>query len=553
MTASFLTPQGDELWRFITGGRIRSQPAIGKDGIIYIISEDRYLYALNNQGRQLWRCDLHERVSDCFCLGYDGSIYVGLKKGKILAINPKGKIIWEYDIHETLSYSPALHSDGTLFFIGQEGKLIALSHTGIPRFQIKLNLKPSANPATDSDGTLYLPLRQNQIIALYPWGEKKWQLTLKGNPCTPVITSEGTVIVGTDQGLLYAIDPNGFILWTFTFNAEVLYPIIGRNDTIYGILKTSKAFSLSKNGELLWIVQVGKAALSSCSLGSSGTIYLYSGGNFIHALSPTGTIIWSLPIKGELTNPVLADQGILYAGSDNWSLYAFKAEKPCQSPWPQFQHDPGHSSHSLRVIQTPSIEDLYGQNPDFLYLKSLLWSLNPWLIEKGLTEIQVRYDQLAINSSRPYLLYLLAKVASQNIFEINRHYGYPVDGYSAIREQACLLYTLLGGFSARDFLLKLVGEEKDPSMKAVAVRCLGILRSDPEGNAVQKMASIISVDSQNTLDNRIAKEIIQAFRKIAYYHGVLPQNGIKTLLTISNSNYLSEVKELALNALEELK
>jgi len=553
LCTSFLSPPGEQLWRFITGGRIRSQPAVGNNGIVYVISEDRYLYALNPEGVALWQRDLTERVSDCFTIGYDGSIYVGFKNGIITAINPCGKIIWNYNTKETLKYSPALHSDGSLFFVTDEGNIFALSHTGTVRWKKNLALQPSSSPVSDTDGTLYLPLFRQGLLALYAWGEEKWQLSLSGNPCTPAIAADGTLFLGTDAGNLYAIHPHGCILWSFTFNSEVLSPVIGMNGTIYGTLKNGQVFCLNKHGELLWIVSVGTAVSRSCIIGSSGTLYVSSDDNYIHALSPSGTVLWSHQVKGELTHLVLSQQGVLYAGSSDWSLYAFQAEKSMASPWPQYQHDSSHSGQSLRKIRKLSIEDLYGKDPDFLYFKNLLLSFNPHLMQKGLEEIQQRYDCLAIKSSRAYLFYLLGKVTGISITEIDKHYNYPEDGYSRIREQACLLYTLIGGFYARDLLLHIIEDEKDVSMKAVAIHCLGILRSDPKGSAVKQMAALISFNSHSAPNNSVAREIIRTMSNIAYYHGTIPASGIKTLLTISQGQYLKNVKEQALAVLQEIK
>jgi outer membrane protein assembly factor BamB len=550
---SFLSPPGAQLWRFITGGRIRSQPAVGNNGIVYVISEDRYLYAVNTEGSAMWRCDLKNRVSDCFTIGYDGIIYVGFKNGIIRAINPRGKVIWNYNTKQTLTYSPALHGDGTLIFFTNEGSIVALSHTGTLRWKKDLSLSPAGSPVTDADGTLYLPLEEHGLLALYSWGETKWQLPLKGNPCTPAITEDGTLIVGTDAGHLYSIHPDGQIFWSFTFNSEVLSPVIGMNGTIFGTLKSGKIFCINKQGNLLWAVSVGTTVSRSCVIGASGTLYVASNNNLIQALSPSGTVLWSLKAKGELTHLVLSKQGILYAGSSDWTLYAFQAEKLMASPWPQFQHDSLHSGQSLREISRRSIEDLYGKNPDYLYFKNLLLSYNPYLMQKGLDEIQQRYDTLAITSSRAYLFHLLGKVSSISITEINKQYNYPEDGFSRIREKACFLYTLIGGFYARDLLLLMVREEQDITMKAVAVHCLGILRSDPQGSAVHHLAALVSFKNQTPSHNSMAKEIIHTIHNIADYHGTIPPSGIKTLLTISRGHYLKNVKQEALTVLEEMK
>jgi len=49
-----LKPNLTLAWRFKTLGAVRSSPAIGPDGAIYVGSSDGKLYALNPNGTQRW-------------------------------------------------------------------------------------------------------------------------------------------------------------------------------------------------------------------------------------------------------------------------------------------------------------------------------------------------------------------------------------------------------------------------------------------------------------------------------------------------------------------
>jgi len=49
-----LTPEGQEIWKFKTGGIIEGLPVI-HDGKIYIGSEDGFMYVLDMEGKELWR------------------------------------------------------------------------------------------------------------------------------------------------------------------------------------------------------------------------------------------------------------------------------------------------------------------------------------------------------------------------------------------------------------------------------------------------------------------------------------------------------------------
>jgi len=47
-------PDGSLKWKFGTGDWVRSSPAIGEDGTIYVGSNDGYLYAINPVGTLKW-------------------------------------------------------------------------------------------------------------------------------------------------------------------------------------------------------------------------------------------------------------------------------------------------------------------------------------------------------------------------------------------------------------------------------------------------------------------------------------------------------------------
>ena len=46
--------EGTLKWSFKTGGMVRSSPAIGSDGTIYVGSDDYKLYAINPDGTEKW-------------------------------------------------------------------------------------------------------------------------------------------------------------------------------------------------------------------------------------------------------------------------------------------------------------------------------------------------------------------------------------------------------------------------------------------------------------------------------------------------------------------
>jgi len=72
-------------WTFVTGGLLRSSPALG-DGVLYIGSEDGRLYAVNaDDGQKLWEFATGDKITSSPAL-VNGVIYVGSHDGKLYAI-----------------------------------------------------------------------------------------------------------------------------------------------------------------------------------------------------------------------------------------------------------------------------------------------------------------------------------------------------------------------------------------------------------------------------------------------------------------------------------
>ena len=67
---------GTQKWAFPTGNAVRSSPAIGADGTLYVGSLDGSLYAINPDGTQKWAFPTGGGSSSP-AIGTDGTLYVG--------------------------------------------------------------------------------------------------------------------------------------------------------------------------------------------------------------------------------------------------------------------------------------------------------------------------------------------------------------------------------------------------------------------------------------------------------------------------------------------
>jgi len=101
-------------------GEIRTSPAIGPDGTIYIGSRDGNLYAVTLEGDEKWLFPIGSEVRSSPAVDSDGTIYVGAADAKLYAITPDGDKKWEFQTGQGkgregngVDSSPAIGHDGT--------------------------------------------------------------------------------------------------------------------------------------------------------------------------------------------------------------------------------------------------------------------------------------------------------------------------------------------------------------------------------------------------------------------------------------------------------
>ena len=178
-----INPNGTIKWDFRALGNVDSSAAVAGDGTIYIGSDyanygyttidmtdvgpigsltTGFLYALNPDGTLIWVTDLYGDVKSSPAIGSDGTIYVGSDKEDVFALNPDGTIKWVFPTRGPVRSSPVLANDGTIFIGSSDSRLYALNSDGaliadvlaeIPEIFGSAGIVSS--PTILADGTVY--------------------------------------------------------------------------------------------------------------------------------------------------------------------------------------------------------------------------------------------------------------------------------------------------------------------------------------------------------------------------------------------------------------
>jgi outer membrane protein assembly factor BamB len=123
---NYTQPSIWEKWAFETEKKIFSSPAIGSDGVIYVGSEDNYLYAVNPNGNEKWKFKTEGCIYTCPAIGSDSTIYVGSDDNNLYAINYDGTEKWRFETIDRVESSPVIGSDGTIYVGSKDGNLYAI-------------------------------------------------------------------------------------------------------------------------------------------------------------------------------------------------------------------------------------------------------------------------------------------------------------------------------------------------------------------------------------------------------------------------------------------
>ena len=349
-------------------------PAIAIDvsGVLYLGSDDGYLYAINSDGSTKWNIDLvtltkprivgEQNIYTTPAIGLNQIIYVAYCEGFLYGINKDGTLRSVYITDERIQSSPIIDAAGTVY-IGAGYKMYALIEDPLnldkPELKWSAPYETSGNifssPALDPDtGTLYFGSDDDDghFYAINSLdGSYKWSITT-GQPIysSPTIDASGNIIIGNgtiSEGTLFYLDKtDGAIFWqktdsdlsgvnspfynTVAIKGEVIYltTLIG----IHAIDRTT--------GDTKWNYKNYYYYYTSPTIDVSGTIYvgaMYGGTDLTktnrgHLLSLTdnGSTVtenWIYQLTstaGRLAPPVISSNGKIYISATDNKIYAIK-------------------------------------------------------------------------------------------------------------------------------------------------------------------------------------------------------------------------------------
>ena len=280
-----LTSEGQEKWRFFPEdiGKV-SAITIGEDNNIYF-TDHLYLYSVDSDGNLNWRQNGWS-VEGGPAIGLNGVIYVVSPEGGLYAYNPEdGSVKWQVTFEYDEANAPVVGQDGTIY-VTYVTYATATPYFYTTRYLFAFN--PDGTELWQSGrgygghGSVFIPLitSDGMVIIIDEWSSKAGESW--GRP------------IWQPMSQIEALNPNREILWTLGPEENLTIdrqPVLDASNTIF-IKRTlyerwqggsfegwgfrpigQQLHSIDSNGGNKWNLDVSGEFLSSLTIGDNGRLY----------------------------------------------------------------------------------------------------------------------------------------------------------------------------------------------------------------------------------------------------------------------------------------
>ena len=329
-----LGSDGISLWDYAVYVTPDASPALSPDGRVYLGSGDRRIYAINSTGDPWtggtlsWSYTVGDGVYSSAAAGSDGRLYVGSWDNRVYALASSGTLLWSYLTGDDVDSSPALGSEGQVYVGSWDARVYALTSSGSLLWSYATGDDVDSSTALGFDGSIYVGSWDNRVYAFTLSGSLSWSyMTGALVASSPAVGSYGTIYIGSYDNRLYAFDSGGSLSWSYVTGGNVYSsPAIGSDGAVYFGSYDYRVYAVDSAGSFLWAYTTGGAVISSPSIGSDGRIYAGSDDNNLYCLRESAPVVPLSLMKNEGGDYSL--YGYEPPASGDWSYWDAAARNP---------------------------------------------------------------------------------------------------------------------------------------------------------------------------------------------------------------------------------
>ncbi len=337
-------PTGELMWSY-TGRRVASAVVVDKDSTLYYQSVDSVLtyalYALRADGSLKWKAGIFRRsvgLHDNFSypiISASGVIYVVSLDGNLYAINRDGTVKWTFTADAPI-FSRALNIglDGHLYLVSSVGTLYAINPDSTVQWSLQrpggfYGGENGPQIVMSPDGqTLYVGAALEGLYAIAVDGTVRWYTPRVTNDydfyAYRLVDVEGDIYAAhTDTMICFRSD--GTVKWTFpgaTYSRALTMDIEGNLYTAIYLKSPSsyRLISLSHDGTLRWNGPEWHDYDLALICDGDGSVFAFHGDpeNTIFAVRNDGSLKWALQLPYSIdvhAPPAIGADGTIFAPS----------------------------------------------------------------------------------------------------------------------------------------------------------------------------------------------------------------------------------------------
>ena len=319
------------LWKFKTGGPVKSSPAI-VDDLVFVGSSDKNVYAINlNTGQPVWAYPTTDAVEAAPCV-IEGSVFVGSSDGFLYALDAKdGSLKWKYQTEGQIlgaanwTRGPA----GQLWILvgSYDNKLHCVdSADGKVAWTYETDNYINGSPAVDNQRAVFGGCDALIHVVSLIDGSNIAEIDGGSYIAASAAFLEGQVYVGNYDNVFIRADvAAGAIVWKYADSDSPFFssPAVGQSVVVVGG-RDKRVHCIGRNdGKAIWTFPtLGEVDSSPVICGDKVVVGSQDGRLYVLRLSD-GTKVWSYETGQAITSSPAVAGGMVVVGCDDGYVYAF--------------------------------------------------------------------------------------------------------------------------------------------------------------------------------------------------------------------------------------
>jgi hypothetical protein len=522
-------------FRWAAGGVLIGSP-VASGGLVYCVSEDRSVNALDEEGKVLYHSDFTLSPKAKFAPAGGGALLIA-DGDRVIRLNRAGRPGFSIELPgagERGFQPPAEGWDGRLFIAGERLSCVSVSGSG--RWSVGLSSRASAGPVVTEDGAAAVGLSDGGVLIIGPFSEEISRVAGgKGGAVLGMYPGSGGVAyLRADGKLSFLGRDGGEVLLSSGVKAFCPAPGPGA----WAALKEGGILvCLDAAGGEVWETRAGQGFDRIRAY--PGRIYLL-GGRAVSAFTAKGLLLKEMGLVHNAVPPEVSEEGIVYSCGMDWIVYAYRfdPDRPADYGLPPPLGAQG--GYGLADFDREELEWRLGLD-DGLSQAALLDE-----IEKSLKSATIGTGEREMAAA---LAAIALSMADGEAGKASRKRGglFPQE-----RARACELLGAMGSRESRGVLLRVAREDGEDSVRAAAIRALGSIGWDGDGSALALIREEFGrVYVPGTERSLIAAA--EAIERIIRYEGVPESDdGVDALLSIAEYPAPPYVRARALSALKAI-